>query len=95
VPRPAKTKRQRDADVGIGRQIEQIRRARKIGVREFAESVGISCARLYNYECGKSSLPVYLLAPMAQTLRIEVVELIQILSKIQDFEKESLTPLFE
>lgn len=64
--------------ISIGERIKAIRKERGLQQKELAGMIGISSARLSNFECGKNRVDVELLGDIASALKVPVGEILGI-----------------
>lgn len=73
--RKAKSEAENAFNRAVGRNLEALRRERKVMQTEFARSLGVSAPQLYSYESGRDRLPMYLAVRAARLLQVTIVRL--------------------
>ena len=61
----------------FGRRVSTLRKARGFTQSELGELLGLDQTAIASYEVGRRRIPLSLLAPLAQALRISVAELVE------------------
>lgn len=74
--RKAKSEAENAFNRAVGRNLEALRRERKVMQTEFARSLGVSESQLYYYENGRDRLPMYLAVRAARLLQVPLATLV-------------------
>lgn len=60
----------------LGARLRKARTVRRLSRAKFSQEMGISNVTVYNYECGKRSIPLYLLLRYAVHLQVPFADLV-------------------
>ena len=74
----------RDCDKKLGQNIAALRKAAGFSQEVLAEKLNISQRALCSYECGRTSVPVFLIPEIAEILRTPLVQLLDVKTPILD-----------
>ena len=74
----------RDNDKKLGQNIAALRKAADFSQDVLAEKLNISQRALCSYECGKASVPVFLIPEIAEILKTPLVQLLNVKTPMLD-----------
>ena len=74
----------RDSDEKLGKNIAALRKAAGFSQEVLAEKLNISQRALCSYECGKASVPVFLIPEIAEILKTPLISLLDVKTPILD-----------
>lgn len=69
---------QRETDLILGENIAKVRKELGITQEDLAKQLGVSRRALCSYECGKCSIPVFLLPKLSNIFNVPVGQLLNI-----------------
>ena len=74
----------RDSDKKLGKNIATLRKVAGFSQEVLAEKLNISQRALCSYECGKASVPVFLIPEIAEILKTPIVNLLDVKTPLLD-----------
>ena len=75
---------QRETDKKLGDNIARVRKDFGITQDNLAKQLGVSRRALCSYECGKCSIPIFLLPKLSEILKTPLVKLMDVKTPILD-----------